>query len=617
MTKEEADALFIGVPDIVLVSADAYVDHPSFGHAVIARAIESEGFSVCIVAQPACDADYGRFGAPKYGFFVSSGVVDSMVNNYTAAKKRRTDDVYAAGGRGGLRPDRAVDVYTKNLKRLFPGCAVIAGGIEPSLRRLSHYDYWTDGVRPSLLYTSGADLLIYGMGERTVKEILAAMRRGIPPQKIRHVKGTAYMDRPENLSKEVRGALTAGGGAGGVLLESHEAVCGDKKVFAACFRKQCAYTDGFAAPRLLQRQPDGYVAVVNPPQPPLTERELDEAAEYPYMRDAHPLYKQTGGVPAIEEVKFSVISQRGCFGSCSFCALNYHQGRRIQARSEESLLREAELLTRLPGFKGYIHDVGGPTANFHEKACKKQEKSGVCDGKYCIGGSPCKNLVVSHKKYLRLLQRMRAIPGVKKVFVRSGIRFDYLLMDTDPQFLNELLKYHVSGQLKVAPEHVSGRVLKLMNKPPHSVYEKFYDAFYAAGKRLKKDQYIVPYFISSHPGSELSDAIELALYLKKINYMPKQVQDFYPTPSTRSACMYYTGYDPDTMRKVFTAKTAEEKAMQRALLQYKKPENRALVEKALRAAGREDLIGRGAHCLIPPAESRFRKFDDRPAGGKR
>lgn len=594
-------------PDFIMISADAYVDHPSFGHAVIARLVESLGYSIGVIPQPVKDEDYRALGTPGYAFLISGGVVDSMVNNYTAAKKKRNTDEYSAGGKAGKRPDRAVTVYTKNLKRLFPDSAIIIGGIEASLRRFAHYDYWADKVLPSILYDSKADLLIYGMGEKPLTELLEAAGRGIPIKKIRHIRGTAYLEKTENLSSAIQNCINGIGGDY-INANSFEEVSGDKVLYAKSFKIQSQNTDAINGKGIIQKQKDNYYVIQNPPQYPLTVEESDNIAALPYERTYHPCYKTAGGIPAIEEVRFSIISHRGCFGSCSFCAINYHQGRSIQKRSDESIIKEAEKLTKLDDFKGYIHDVGGPTANFYETSCEQQKKYGVCKDKYCIGNEPCKNLVVNHASYLSLLQKLRSINGIKKVFIRSGIRFDYLMLDKNDQFFNELCKYHISGQLKVAPEHTSDKVLKLMNKPAHSVYESFYEKFNAINKRLKLPQFIVPYLISSHPGCTLNDAVNLALYLKSIRYMPKQVQDFYPTPSTRSTCMYYTEIDPDTMQKVYVAKTEKEKAMQRVLLQYSKPENRRLVAEALKLSGREDLIGNTKNCLIPPFVE-FRKFD--------
>ena len=585
----------------MLVSADAYVDHPSFGMAVVSRVVEHEGFSVCIIPQPQCDADYMRFGAPQHAFLVSSGVCDSMVDNYTVAKNRRTEDVYSEGGKIGLRPDRAVTVYTRNLKRLYPNVPVLIGGIEASLRRFAHYDYWADKVMSSILVDSGADLLMYGMGERTIRELLSYVKKGVPIGGLRNIRGTCYLCSYSGLSKKLQQDLAEGKV---ITCPSFEDVKRDKVAYCKAFNVQSENCDPFSSKVLLQKHGDKYV-VQNLPQLPLTPDEMDEVYALPYMRTYHPSYK--AGVPAIEEVEFSVTSVRGCYGSCSYCALTYHQGRIVQKRSKESIVGEAEQLVKLKGFKGYIHDVGGPTANFRDPACQKQMQVGACKHKNCIGYKPCDNLQVDHSEYLDILQALRKIEGVKRVFVRSGVRFDYVMLDKDDTFLRELIEHHVSGQLKVAPEHSENGVLKLMNKPPFEVYKAFKNKFDRINRELGKEQYLVPYLISSHPGSTLKDAVKLAEYLHSINYMPKQVQDFYPTPSTKSTCMYYTELNPDTLEPVFVPKTKEEKQMQRAMLQYKKPQNHAIVKAALLKAGRSDLIGFGPRCLIPPYPKRVKK----------
>jgi len=582
----------------VLISADAYVDHPSFGMAVVSRVVESEGFSICIIPQPLRDADYQRFGAPRHAFLVASGVCDSMVDNYTVAKNRRTEDVYSEGGKLGMRPDRAVSVYTRNLKRIFPDVPVLIGGIEASLRRFAHYDYWADKVLPSILVDSGADLLMFGMGERTIKELLSYVKKGVPVGALRNVRGTCYLCDYQSLPKRLQQDLAEGNA---LTCPSFEDVCRDKTAYCKAFNVQSQNCDPFCSKVLLQKHGSKYV-VQNLPQLPLSPKEMDEVYALPYMRTYHPMYKL--GVPAIEEVEFSITSVRGCYGSCSYCALTYHQGRIVQKRSKESIVEEGKNLAANPRFKGYIHDVGGPTANFRDPACEKQMKSGACKNKNCIGYKPCANLKVDHTEYLDILQALRRIDGVKKVFVRSGVRFDYVMLDKDDRFLRELIKHHVSGQLKVAPEHSENKVLKLMNKPPFEVYKSFKAKYDAINREVGKEQYLVPYLISSHPGCELKDAVKLAEYLHSINYMPKQVQDFYPTPSTKSTCMYYTEMDPDTMQPVFVPKAKEEKAMQRALLQYRKPQNHAIVKAALLRAGRTDLIGFGAKCLIPPYPKR-------------
>lgn len=581
-------------PDFVLVSADAYVDHPSFGMAVISRLIESLGFSVCIVPQPVRDADYCVFGAPRVAFLVSGGVCDSMVDNYTVAKHRRTEDVYSEGGEAGRRPDRAVTVYTRALKRLFPSTPVLIGGIEASLRRFAHYDYWADAVYPSLLVDSGADLLMYGMGENTYKEMLRYVSKGVPITSLRSLRGTCYKSRYEDLPAAVREGIANGEV---VVCPSYEEVCSSKRSYCKAFISQSRNCDPYSAKIVVQKHGKQFV-VQNLPAMPLSPAEMDAVYALPYMRTYHPMY--TKGVPAIEEVEFSITSVRGCFGSCSYCALTYHQGRIVQKRTKQSIVDEVHKLVKMPNFKGYIHDVGGPTANFRDPACQKQCKSGACQDKNCIGYTPCKALKVDESEYLDILRTLRQIEGIKKVFVRSGVRFDYVMMDADKSFLRELVQYHVSGQLKVAPEHTQNDVLKLMNKPPFSVYKAFKAEYDRLNKELGKKQYLVPYLISSHPGCTLADAVRLAEYLHSIGYLPEQVQDFYPTPSTKSTCMYYTGLDPDTMEEIYIPKDKEEKHMQRALLQYRKPQNYALVKRALLLCGRQDLIGNGPKCLIGP-----------------
>ena len=583
-----------GTVDFVYVIGEAYVDHPSFGHAIVSRIIEHEGFSIAIIPQPQCDSDYTRFGTPNIGFFVSSGVVDSMVNNYTVAKKRRTRDVYSEGGDVGKRPDRAVDVYCNALKRLFPDTPIVIGGIEASLRRFAHYDYWADRVLPSILVSSKADLLIYGMGERPIVEILDQVRRGIPLSKIKDVRGTCYLESFDGLSQRVKRGIES---HDVLFCPSYENICENKMEYVKAFNMESQNNDPYSAKMLMQKHGNMYL-VQNLMQFPLEPQELDRVYDLPYERNYHPSY--TRGVPAIEEVKYSLTSVRGCFGNCNYCAITYHQGRIVQKRSKENILREAKLLVADKDFKGYIHDVGGPTANFRNPACKKQWKHGVCPTRNCIGTNKCPNLEVSHEEYLDLLRSLREIEGIKKVFIRSGIRFDYVMYDKDDEFLTEVIKHHVSGQLKVAPEHVSDRVLESMNKPTFSVYKSFKDRFDKINKDLGMKQYLVPYLISSHPGCTLDDAINLALYLKSINYMPEQVQDFYPTPSTKSTCMYYTGINPDTMEPIYVPRSKREKMQQRALMQYRKKSNYDIVHEALVEAGREDLIGFDSHCLIKP-----------------
>ena len=561
-----------GELDFVMISSDAYVDHPTYGHAIISRLIESQGFKIGIIPQPLTDTEYFNLPTPKIAYLISGGVVDSMVNNYTVAKRKREDDVYSPKSKQGKRPDRQVTVYANTLKRLFKDSYVIIGGVEASLRRFAHYDYWSDSIMQSILVDSGADLLIYGAGEKPFLDILALLKKGVPIERITSVRGTMYKtdSKNENLLIE----------KGYLKLPSYNEVITDKIKYAKAFKEQARNTDAINANVIFQRQQNGVIVVQNLPQYPLTESEMDFVYALPYERTYHPIYESEGGIKSIEEVKFSVVSHRGCYGSCSFCSINYHQGRTIQKRSDESILNEIKLLTKDKDFKGYIHDLSGPSANFREPACDKQKCQGVCKDRYCIGNTPCKNLKVDHKGFIELLRKARKIEGVKKVFIRSGIRYDYLYYEKDQTVMEELITHHVSGQLKVAPEHLSDKVLKVMNKPPFSVYEKFAKRYKDVNEKLGKKQFLVPYLISSHPGCNVKEAVELTNYLKSINYMPEQVQDFYPTPSTRSTCMYYTGIDPDTLNPVFVAKTAEEKRMQRALLQYRLPKNKELVNKA-------------------------------------
>lgn len=595
ITKEDLTERGISQLDFIYVSGDAYVDHPSFGHAIITRMLESRGYSVGMIAQPdytSCE-DFKKLGRPRLGFFVSSGNLDSMVCHYTAAKKKRSTDSYSPSGKAGKRPDRAVIVYCNRIREAYKDIPIIIGGIEASLRRFAHYDYWDNRVRRSVLVDSKADLLSYGMGERSVIEIADRLNAGIPVREIRDVRGTCYLTKEIDCEDSIE-------------LPSFETVREDKSQYAKSTKIQYEQQDAVRGKALVQRHIDRYL-IANPPQAPLTRRELDEVYALPYMRSWHPSYDAEGGVPAIAEVQFSITSNRGCFGNCNFCALAFHQGRTVTSRSHESILAEAEQMTHEEGFKGYIHDVGGPTANFRNPACKQQLKSGVCAGKRCLFPRPCKNMEISHKDYLTLLRKIRAIPGIKKVFIRSGIRFDYLMADRDDTFFRELCQYHISGQLKVAPEHISNSVLSKMEKPSFEIYEKFYQKFTQINQKLGKKQYLVPYFMSSHPGSTLHDAIQLAQYFRRMHYMPEQVQDFYPTPGTISTCMFYTGLDPFTMEPVYVPKTYEEKQMQRALLQFNRPENRRLVEKALKLAGREDLIGYDKDCLIRPSRPQNRQ----------
>lgn len=593
ITKKEMMSLGWEKPDFIIVTGDAYIDHPSFGTAIISRVLEAEGFRVCIISQPQTDKDYTRFGAPRLCFLVNSGNIDSMVAHYTAAKKRRSDDAYTPGGKSGARPDRAVIVYSKKIRSLFPDIPLAIGGIEASLRRFGHYDYWDDAVRPSILIDSGADLLMYGMGERHIAEIAHRLDNGEKITDLRDIRGTCYAIESSKY-KFIEGVCEC---------PSYEVVKvpddKGKRQYAVSCRLQQINHDCITGKTVIQKHGDRIV-VQNPPQKPLSTEEMDRVYALPFMRDYHPSYKAQGGVPGIEEVKFSIIHNRGCFGACNFCALAYHQGRQISVRSHQSVIDEAKIITQMPDFKGYIHDVGGPTANFRAPSCEKQLKYGMCPEKKCLAPEMCPSVKVSHEDYLKLLRELRALPKTKKVFIRSGIRFDYLIADENEEFFKELVSHHVSGQLKVAPEHCSDNVLKHMGKPPFKIYRKFEKRFYELTKSVDKKQYLVPYLMSSHPGSTINDAIELALFLKRNNLHPEQVQDFYPTPGTVSTCMFYTGMDPYTMKSVYVPKTAAQKAEQRALLQYFKPENRQTVLSALKKAGRFDLIGTGKDCLIAP-----------------
>lgn len=581
-------------PDFVFVIGDAYVDHSSFGPAIISRVLESRGYKVAIISQPDWrdESSISVFGEPRLGFLVSAGNMDSMVNHYTVNKKRRSQDAYTPGGKSGKRPDYATIVYCNLIRKKYKKIPILIGGIEASLRRLAHYDYWSDKLKHSILYDSGANILMYGMGELSVVELADALDSGIEIDDITYVPGTVYK------SKDVTDVINT---QGGVELPDFDAISSDKTKFAQSFYIQYQNTDFATAKPLIEKYGEKRYVVQNPPSRPLTTVELDDIYELPYMNTYHPSYEKDGGVPAINEIQFSLTSNRGCFGGCSFCALTFHQGRIVQVRSHESLIKEAEEMTENPKFKGYIHDVGGPTANFRAPACSKQFVKGVCTNKQCLYPKPCKNLVADHKDYIKLLQKLRKIPKVKKVFIRSGIRFDYMLADKDDTFMKELCKYHISGQLRVAPEHVSDHVLDLMGKPRNEVYQAFCKQFERVNKSLGLNQYLVPYLISSHPGSTLEDAIALAESIRDMGYMPEQVQDFYPTPSTISTCMYYTGLDPRNMQKVKITSNPHEKAMQRALIQYRNPENYELVKEALCKCGREDLIGFDKDkCLIFP-----------------
>ena len=577
--------------DFVYVIGDAYVDHPTFGHAIISRVLEDAGYKVGIISQPDWKDPESilALGEPRLAFLVMGGNMDSMVNHYSVSKHRRKTDAFTPGGVIGKRPDHATVVYCNLIRRTFPRKPVIVGGIEASLRRLAHYDYWSDSLKRSLLLDAQADLLLYGMGEKSILEVAEALDSGLNISDITYVRGSVYKaPDPEN----VYDYLT---------LPSYEALCADRKTYAQSFYTQFCNTDPFIAKRLVEPyEKERCYVVQNPPQEPLTTPEMDRVYALPYMRTYHPSYEKAGGVPAIEEVKFSLTSNRGCFGGCSFCALTFHQGRIVQTRSHEAIIEEAKQIIQDPDFKGYIHDVGGPTANFRHPSCQKQLTKGVCPNRQCLFPTPCKNLQVDHKDYLELLRKLRALPGVKKVFIRSGIRFDYVLCDKDDTFLRELVQYHVSGQLKVAPEHVADPVLKMMGKPSNTVYQKFIARYQRLNEKMGKKQFVVPYLMSSHPGSTLKEAVTLAEYLRDLGYMPEQVQDFYPTPSTISTVMYYTGLDPRTMEPVYVPTNPHEKAMQRALIQYRDPKNYALVREALEKAGRQDLIGFGKECLIRP-----------------
>ena len=605
ITREEMKERGWDQVDFVYVSGDAYVDHPSFGHAIITRLLESRGYRVGIIAQP----DWRKpesvqvFGEPRLGFLVSAGNMDSMVNHYSVSKKRRKTDAYTPGGEMGKRPDYACVVYGNLIRQTYKKTPIILGGIEASLRRMAHYDYWSDKLKRSVLLDSGADVISYGMGEHSIVELAEALDAGIPVEDITYIAGTVVKAKSLDSIYDAE------------ILPSFEDLKADKMNYARSFYTQYLNTDAFNGKRLVEPYSEHLYVVQNPPATPLTQMEMDDVYSLPYQRTYHPSYEAKGGVPAIKEIKFSLISNRGCFGGCSFCALTFHQGRIVQVRSHESLIEEAKEITKDKDFKGYIHDVGGPTANFRHPSCKKQMEHGVCKTRQCLFPSPCKNLDADHRDYVSLLRKLRDIPKVKKVFIRSGIRFDYLLADKKQEFLRELCEYHVSGQLKVAPEHVAGPVLSLMGKPEHKVYEEFTRQFYKMNEKIGKEQYLVPYLMSSHPGSTLKEAVELAEYCRDLGYMPEQVQDFYPTPSTLSTCMYYTGVDPRTMQKVYVPKSPHEKAMQRALIQYRNPELYDLVIEALHKAGRSDLIGFGPKCLVRPRQMRG-SGNDKKAGRK-
>lgn len=608
LCRAEAQQRGWGEPDFVYVSGDAYVDHPSFGAAIISRVLADAGYSVAILAQPdfrSADA-FREYGRPRLGFLVSAGNLDSMVANYTVAKKRRGYDYYSPGGKAGSRPDRATIVYCNRIREAYGDVPIILGGVEASLRRFAHYDYWEDRVRNSILVDSGADILTYGMGENILLRIASLLKRGVPVGKIHDVRGTVYLTNAEDKLHFPA--------VGGWNIEELKT---DKRLYAEAFAVQYRENDHIRGRAVTERYGDR-ILVQNPPMPPLEREELDRVYALPYMRSYHPSYEKDGGIPAIREVRFSITHNRGCFGGCAFCAIAFHQGRSVRSRSIESVVKEAELLTTLPDFKGYIHDIGGPTANFRYPACDKQLRDGVCPNRRCLTPTPCKNLKADHREYTELLDRVKSLPGVKKVFIRSGIRFDYLLADRDETFFRRLVRDHVSGQLKVAPEHCSDGVLALMGKPSVGVYDAFRKRFGELCDECGMDQYLIPYLMSSHPGSRLSDAVELALYLKSNGCAPDQVQDFYPTPSTASTVMYYTGIDPMSGKEVYIANDPHEKKLQRALLQYNRPENASLVREALVRCGREDLIGYGRGCLVKPDErNASRRIGEKDYGSER
>lgn len=591
--------------DFLFVSGDAYVDHPSFGPAVICRVLEAQGYKVALLCQPAWDKieNFAALGKPRLGVLISGGNLDSMLCHYTAAKKPRSEDKYTAGNVMGKRPDHATMVYAQQVKKLWPDVPVVIGGIEASLRRFVHYDYWENKLLPSILESSGADLLVYGMGEKQVVEIADYLAGGAPMSDMLYIRGTAYACNKKPALDD----------AEYVELPSWQQIKADKKLFAKAYKLQSQEQDPFYGKTIIQKGVKKYI-VQNPSTYPLTQEEMDAIYDLDYMRDCHPSYKALGGVAALEEVKFSIVSCRGCFGSCSFCAIHAHQGRIIQSRSHESILREAKLITQLPGFKGYIHDVGGPTANFRHPSCAKQLKAGVCKHRQCLFPEPCPNIDADHSDYIALLRKVRAIPGIKKVFIRSGIRYDYLMADKNLAFLDELCRYHVSGQLKIAPEHISPPVLHKMGKPGKEVYLKFMRLFDRKNKEIGLPQYLVPYFISSHPGCTLKNAVELAEFLRDIKHQPQQVQDFIPTPGSASTAMYYSGVDPESGESVFTAHNPHDKAMQRALMQYKNPRNRQLVLEALQKAGRMDLVGEGHKCLLHDAREQHKRFSHGKGG---
>lgn len=609
ISRADMEAQGIAQLDFVYVSGDAYVDHPSFGHAIISRLLQAHGYTVGIIAQPdfRTAESINILGEPRLGFLVSAGNMDSMVNHYSVSKKRRQTDAFTPGGVMGKRPDYATIVYCNLIRQIYKQTPIILGGIEASLRRLAHYDYWSDKLKRSILLDSGADLISYGMGEHSIIEIADALNSGLSVRDITFIDGTVYKTRKR---EDIYDAIE---------LPHYETLLADKQEYAKSFYTQYCNTDPFVGKRLFETYDEKLFVVQNPPAKPLSQSEMDFVYALPYQRTYHPVYEEAGGVPAISEVRFSLVNNRGCYGGCSFCALTFHQGRIIQTRSHESILAEANQMVWEPDFKGYIHDVGGPTANFRAPSCDKQLTKGVCPRKQCLFPTPCKNLKVDHKDYLKLLRKLRELPNVKKVFIRSGIRFDYLIYDEDRTFLRELCEHHVSGQLKVAPEHISNEVLEKMGKPPVEVYKRFTKAYKDMNQTLGKKQYLVPYLMSSHPGSTLKEAVELAEFLRDLGYMPEQVQDFYPTPSTISTCMYYTGLDPKTLQPVYVAVNPHEKAMQRALIQYRNPKNYELVVEALTKAGRTDLIGFDKKCLVRPRDGQGidKKGKNAPNGGGR
>ena len=603
INMSEVKELGVDQLDFVYVIGDAYVDHPSFGHAIISRILQSHGYTVGIISQPDWkdDNSISILGEPRLAFIVSSGNMDSMVNHYYVSKKHRESDAYTPGGIPYKRPDHATVVYSNLIRKKYKNSTIIIGGIEASLRRMAHYDYWSNSFKRSILLDSQADIISYGMGEKSIVEIADALDSGISVKDISFIPGTVYK------TKDISGLYNH------EILPSYDDMVKDKILYARSFKIQYDNTDAFNGKTLVEPYPNGVYVVQNVPQTPLTMQEMDDVYALPYVRTYHPSYEKEGGVPAISEIKFSLISNRGCFGGCNFCALTFHQGRTIQVRSHESIIEEAKLITQDKDFKGYIHDVGGPTANFRQPSCQKQLSLGVCKHRQCLCPQPCQNLEVDHSDYISLLRKLRSLPNVKKVFVRSGIRFDYLMLDKDDTFFRELVEHHISGQLKVAPEHICDAVLSKMGKPSNSVYEAFTAKYKKLNTRIGKNQFLVPYLMSSHPGSTLKEAVSLAEYLRDIGYMPEQVQDFYPTPSTLSTVMYYTGIDPTNMKPVYVCKNPHEKAMQRALIQYRNPKNYDLVLEALKSAGREDLIGFDKKCLIRPRKlSNEDKVDNRP-----